>query len=78
MLATILVFVGSVASAGLVWDTADMLQGLIVCVNMPAIFILGGIAYKCLDDYSAQIKEGKEPVFKAKNIDLPHKTDFWN
>ena len=24
-----------------------------------------------------QLKEGKTPVFKAKNIDLPHKVDYW-
>jgi O-antigen/teichoic acid export membrane protein len=30
-----------------------------------------------VSDYEKQRKEGKEPVFKAKNIDLPHETDYW-
>lgn len=78
LLATALVFVGAIASAGFVWDTADMLQGLIVVVNVPSILFLGGTAFKCLDDYVAQRKAGKEPVFMAKDINLKEKTDFWN
>lgn len=79
MLATALVFVGAIASAGFVWDTADMLQGLIVLVNIPAILILGNTAVKCLDDYVAQRKAGIEnPHFLAKSIGLKEKTDFWN
>ena len=78
MFATAIVFLGSIASAGLVWDTADMLQGLIVLVNVPAILILGTTAVKCLDDYTSQRDKGEEPHFLAKNIDLKEKTDFWN
>ena len=76
--ATLIVFLGSIASAGLVWDTADMLQGLIVLVNIPAILLLGSTAVRCLEDYTSQRAEGKEPRFIAKNIDLKEKTDFWN
>lgn len=78
LLATVLVFVGTIASAGFVWDTADMLQGLIVVVNMPAILILGSTAYKCLDDYTVQRNADKETKFKAKNIGIKEYTDFWN
>ncbi|MDO4518233.1 MAG: alanine:cation symporter family protein, partial [Bacillota bacterium] len=75
--ATILIFVGSVATAGFVWDTADMAQGLMVVCNIPTIAILGGYACKALNDYVKQKKEGKNPVFKAANIGLEGKTDFW-
>ncbi|MCQ2507562.1 MAG: alanine:cation symporter family protein [Dorea sp.] len=77
ILASILVFVGAIASAGLVWDTADMLQGLIVVVNMPVILILGGKAYACLEDYVEQRKTTDKPVFKASSIGLQNKVDFW-
>ena len=60
------------------WDTADMLQGLIVLVNIPAILLLGSTAVRCLEDYTSQRAEGKEPRFIAKNIDLKEQTDFWN
>ena len=39
--ATALVFVGAIVSAGLAWDTADMLQGTMVIINIPVILILG-------------------------------------
>jgi len=40
--------------------------------------ILGNTALKCLDDYLAQKKEGKNPCFKAESIGLEGKTEFWN
>ena len=70
IIAAVLVFLGSVASAGLVWDIADMMQGLMVVTNVPSILILGGIAFKCLDDYKKQMRQGINPIFKAKDIGL--------
>ena len=76
--ATVLVFLGAISSAGLVWDTADMAQGLMVVCNIPSIAILGGIACKCLKDYTDQKKAGKDPVFKASAIGLDDsKVDCW-
>ena len=78
VIASVLIFLGAVASAGLVWHLADLAQALMVITNVPSIIILGKIAFKCLDDYKAQMKEGKNPVFKASNIGLKQETDFWN
>ena len=75
--AAVLVFVGAIATAGLVWDTADLAQGLMVVTNVPSILILGGIAFKCLKDYQKQKKEGKDPHFVAADINLKQDTDFW-
>ena len=78
VIAIILVFVGATLSAGLVWDTADMFQGLMVVCNIPTIAILGGVAIKALDDYTKQKKQGLSPVFKASNIGLSEdKVDCW-
>ena len=77
LFATVIVFIGAIANAGLVWDTADMLQGMIVVVNVPTILILGKTAIKCLDDYVACRKRGEEPQFIAKNIGIKEDTDFW-
>ena len=74
----LLVFVGAIASASLVWDIADMMQGLMVVTNVPSIVILGGIAFKCLDDYRKQKAQGINPVFKADSIGLKGKTEYWN
>ena len=47
-------------------------------INMPVILILGKVALKALKNYESQRKLGKEPVFYAKDIDLPDKVDYWN
>ncbi len=78
LIASALIFLGAVASAGLVWDLADMFQGLMVVTNVPSILILGGVAIKCLNDYKKQKAQGLNPVFKASSIGLKQKTDYWN
>ena len=77
LFATVLVFAGAAAEAGLVWNTADMAQGLMVVTNVPSILILGGIAIKCFKDYEKQKKAGVNPEFKAADIELKQDTDFW-
>ena len=47
-------------------------------INLPVIVILGNTALKCLDDYLVQKKEGKNPCFKAENIPMEGKKEFWN
>ena len=74
---SLLVFVGAVISAGLAWDTADLLQALMVIINVPVIVILGRTAVRALDDYRAQRKAGRNPTFHAKDIGVSG-TDFWN
>lgn len=75
--ATILVFVGAMASAGTVWNLADMTQGLMVIVNVPVILILAKPAMLCLEDYCRQKKEGKNPVFISKDAGIDAELDFW-
>ena len=76
--ATIIVLVGPVATASIAWNTADMMQGLMVLTNIPSILILSGVAAKALKDYTSQKKAGKDPVFKAKNIGLDEsKVECW-
>lgn len=77
LIASAIILFGAISSANLVWDTADMAQGLMVVTNVPSILILSGVALKCFKDYERQRKEGKNPVFKAANIGLFDKLDFW-
>ena len=77
LFASVIIFLGAIAEAGLVWDTADMAQGFMVVTNVPSILILGGIAIKCFKDYEHQKKQGKDPHFKAADIGLFDKLDFW-
>ncbi len=78
ILATVLIFVGTIASAGMVWNIPDMLQGFMVVINVPVIIILMKPAMKALEDYIAQKKAGKDPHFVAKEIGLDDsEMDFW-
>lgn len=77
MIATALVFLGAIATASTVWNLADMTQGLMVIVNVPVILILMKPAMNCLEDYCKQKKEGKNPVYVAKNAGLDADLDFW-
>ena len=78
VIATVIVFAGALLSAGLAWDTADLFQAIMVIINIPVILLLGKPAMKALKDYTSQRKAGKNPTFKAADIDLKENTDFWN
>ena len=49
----------------------------IALLLMAVIVLLGKTALNCLEDYVAQRKAGKDPVFRAKNIGLNADLDFW-
>ena len=76
--ATVVVFGGSLMEFSVAWSTADVIMGFLALINLPVIILLGGPAVRCLKDYRKQKKEGKNPVFKASDIHLADKTDFWN
>ena len=78
VIAAIIVMLGAVISMQLAWDTADLFQALMVVINVPVILILSRPALAALKDYVSQRKQGREPVFKASDIGLREKTDFWN
>ena len=76
LIATGLVFLGAVISAGLAWDTADLLQALMVIINVPVIVILAKPAVAALRDYEWQIRKGKLPAYRAEANGVTG-TDFW-
>ena len=78
VIAAIIVMLGAVISMQLAWDTADLFQALMVVINVPVILILSRPALAALKDYVSQRKQGREPAFKASDIGLREKTDFWN
>ena len=76
LLAVAMVFVGANSNLQLAWNLADILMGGMAMVNILAMFCLGGIAVRAMNDYIEQKKEGKNPVFKASSIGLDN-TDLW-
>lgn len=76
--ASAIVFVGAIASMGLVWNLADVTQGLMVVTNIPVILLLTKPALAAMRDYQRQRREGKDPVFHAADIGLETETEFWH
>ena len=77
IVASLLILLGAGLNASLLWDISDVLMGAMTIINIPVIIILSKYAIRTLKDYEKQKKAGKEPVFKAKDIDLPHEVDYW-
>ena len=53
-------------------------MGFMAIINLVVIVILGKWAFKLLDDYSAQRKAGKNPVFVAESIPGLPPTECWH
>ena len=59
-----MVYFGSIASLGLVWNLADLFMAMMAILNIIAILLLGRIAYIVLEDYFAQKRAGvAQPEF---------------
>ncbi|MCI9476197.1 MAG: alanine:cation symporter family protein [Emergencia sp.] len=76
LLAVVMVFIGANSNLQLAWNLADIIMGGMAIVNIIAMFCLGGIAIRALNNYVKQREEGINPVFKAKDIGLDN-TDLW-
>ncbi|MBQ4544234.1 MAG: alanine:cation symporter family protein [Oscillospiraceae bacterium] len=77
IIASLVIFVGAGLSADLLWNIADITMGGMTLINMPVILILSKYALRALKNYDEQRKDGKEPVFRARDIGLPHEVDCW-
>lgn len=63
-----MVMFGAMAKVSVVWDMADLFMGLMAIINLVVIALLGSVAFKVLEDFSKQRKQGLNPVFKASSI----------
>ena len=77
VLVVVAILAGSVASADLIWNTADALMGLMALVNLVAIALLSPVAFRLLKDYSAQRKTGRDPVFTRDRMPDVHGIECW-
>jgi AGCS family alanine or glycine:cation symporter len=69
-------FYGSIKTAEIAWTLGDIGVGMMAWLNIIAIFLLRKPAFKAWEDYKKQKKEGKAPVFVAKNVGIEN-TDLW-
>ncbi|ETT88079.1 alanine/glycine:cation symporter family protein [Viridibacillus sp. FSL R5-0477] len=72
-----MVMFGSVAHVSLVWNLADLFMGLMAMLNIIIIILLGKVAFRVLDDFTKQRKQGKNPSFYAKSIPGLKNTECW-
>ncbi|MEU4201002.1 alanine/glycine:cation symporter family protein [Streptomyces sp. NPDC039022] len=62
------VFLGALGSVGVIWNLADVFMGLMALINLLAIIPLSAIAFRLLDDYTAQRRSGLDPVFTRSRM----------
>jgi AGCS family alanine or glycine:cation symporter len=77
VLASALIFLGAGLSAGLLWDVADLMMGLMTVINLPVIALLGRYAFRALSDYRTKRKRGEDPTFRARDIGITDELDYW-
>ncbi|MBD8490734.1 alanine:cation symporter family protein [Echinicola sp. CAU 1574] len=70
-------FYGAIRTAEVAWMMGDIGVGVMAWLNVVAILLLGRPALLALKDYQRQQKEGKDPVFKAKEAGIKN-ADFWD
>ena len=74
-----MVMFGAMASLDLAWSLADVCMGLMTICNLIAIVLLGKYAFRLLEDYRQQKRQGiKDPVFtKDKMKDIEQDIECW-
>ena len=74
-----MVMLGALSSLDLVWGIADICMGLMAIFNLIATTLLGKYAFRLLEDYRSQKRNGtKDPVFtKDKMKDIEQDIECW-
>ena len=74
-----MVLFGSLASLDLAWSLADICMGLMTICNLTAIVLLGKYAFRLLEDYRMQKRNGiSNPIFtKDKMKDIEADIECW-
>ncbi|WP_208276970.1 alanine/glycine:cation symporter family protein [Massilia oculi] len=67
---------GAVKTADVAWGLGDIGVGLMAWLNVVAIVLLHKVAFKCLRDYEAQKKAGKDPEFDPKALGIEN-AHYW-
>lgn len=73
-----MVYFGAVQEFGVVWNLADVSMGTMALINLIAISLMAPLAFKVLQDYKRQKKQGIDPVFYTSNIPNLKNTDCWD
>lgn len=70
LLVSAMVLFGALTTLEMAWGLADITMGLMTLCNLIAISLLGKYAFRLLEDYRAQKRNGiKDPVFTARRLE---------
>ena len=77
--AGLMVMFGALASFELVWNIVDLFMAFLTACNLIAIALLGRYAFRLLDDYRQQKRQGiKEPVFHRSQLpEIEDELECW-
>ena len=75
----VMVMFGALASFELVWNIVDFFMAFLTACNLVAIVLLGRYAFRLLDDYRQQKRQGiKEPVFHRSQLpEIENELECW-
>ncbi len=75
----VMVLFGALVSLETVWSIIDLCMALLTACNLVAIILLGKYAFRLLDDYCRQKREGKKsPTFHRSQLpELEHELECW-
>ena len=71
------VMFGSVSKVQVVWDLADLFMAIMALINLLAILLLWKVVKPVINNYLAQRKQGKDPVFYKKDVPNIGDLDCW-
>ena len=82
MLVVKVVFLGTVAfgtlrASSLIWAMADVGVGMMAYLNLIAILLLQGIAFKALKDYEQQKNRQLNPTFHPESLKI-NNASYWD
>lgn len=78
LLLGILIFLGSLMTIEVVWALVDFFMVIMTVVNLTSIFLLGKYAMRLLDDYKAQLRQGKDPEYHSSTMpEISDVTECW-
>ncbi|MBV2362166.1 alanine/glycine:cation symporter family protein [Streptomonospora nanhaiensis] len=70
-------FLGSIGSVRIVWSLADTTMGFMALVNLIALAPLGGAVFLLVKDYTAQRRQGLDPVFTRDRLPQLRGVQCW-
>ncbi|MBQ9215577.1 MAG: alanine:cation symporter family protein [Prevotella sp.] len=75
----VMVMFGALVSLDTVWSIIDLCMALLTACNLVAIFLLGKYAFRLLDDYRRQKREGiRDPEFHRDQLpEIADDLDCW-